>query len=119
MDEMVKVSSTSVFYVGKKILMALTVEEGISCFLQQKVSGGVIPNLWLKLERGYIVSSQQCEDLNEKYKRQNDILGKINSFEELSVERFLKLFQFHSLRSFPMREREGTVKWIAVLFAIL
>ncbi|KAI3445685.1 hypothetical protein Pfo_002350 [Paulownia fortunei] len=80
-DEMVKVLITAVSYVGEVALSDGPESERSQLLAPIKGKWRSISNTMV--ERGYIVSPQQCEDkfndLNKKYKRLNDILGKSTS----------------------------------------
>ncbi|KAL2513809.1 sequence-specific DNA binding transcription factor [Forsythia ovata] len=83
-DEMVKLLITAVSYVEEDALSDANNRERRNLFLPLiKGKWRAISNTMV--ERGYIVSPQQCEDkfndLNKKYRRLNDILGRRTSCE--------------------------------------
>lgn len=82
-DNMVRLLIMVVFYIGDEVGTEAVVEQGG----KKKGGGGALQKKgkWKSvsramMERGFYVSPQQCEDkfndLNKRYKRVNDILGK-------------------------------------------
>ncbi|CAA2933968.1 Hypothetical predicted protein [Olea europaea subsp. europaea] len=83
-DEMVKLLITAVSYVDEDALSTANINDRRKQFIPLvKGKWRAISNSMV--ERGYIVSPQQCEDkfnvLNKKYKRLNEMLGRNNACE--------------------------------------
>ncbi|XP_052193322.1 uncharacterized protein LOC127801872 [Diospyros lotus] len=77
-DKMVKLLITAVSYIGEEATLDCIVGGRRSALIQKKGKWKSISKVMA--ERGHKVSPQQCEDkfndLNKRYKRLNDILGK-------------------------------------------
>ncbi|GFP94431.1 hypothetical protein PHJA_001587500 [Phtheirospermum japonicum] len=77
-DNMVRLLIMVVFYIGDEVVSEGATDNNSSGALQKKGKWKSVSRAMM--ERGFYVSPQQCEDkfndLNKRYKRVNDILGK-------------------------------------------